>query len=122
MTSRYGDYVVAFYDANGVFIGYFAEDPSSGGYPYISDSTRQASTLNKEAAIKEAEGSFTCTYYGFWNVDSAVIGKLQINKEFVLTRRNYKDVNRQREVQKRLEEIAKLQEEIDQIKGEIKGE
>ena len=115
--SRYGEYVVAYFDEEGKFLGYYAEDSHSGGYPYIADSTRQAVTMTEDRAQKTAEESFKFPYSNFHLVHSCVVGKLEIPNGMVIRRDTYEEQRRQREIKQRLEEIVRLQGEIRELEG-----
>ena len=115
--SKYGEYVVAYFDEEGKFLGYYAEDSHSGGYPYIADSTRQAVTMTEDRALKTAEESFKFPYSDFHLVHSCVTGKLEILNGTVVRRDTYEEQRRQREIKQRLEEIVRLQEEIRVLEG-----
>lgn len=115
--SKYGEYVVAYFDEEGKFLGYYAEDSHSGGYPYIADSTRQAVAMTEDRALKTAEESFKFPYSSFHLVHSCVTGKLEIPNGTVIRRDTYEEQRRQREIKQRLEEIVRLQEEIRALEG-----
>lgn len=115
--SKYGEYVVAYFDEEGKFLGYYAEDSHSVGYPYISDSTRQAVAMTEDRALKTAEESFKFPYSNFHLVHSCVTGKLEIPNGTVIRRDTYEEQRRQREIKQRLEEIVRLQGEIRELEG-----
>ena len=117
--SEYDEYVVAFFDEEGKFLGYYAEESDSGGYPfpYIADSIRQAVTMTEDWALKTAEESFKFPYNPFNLVHSCVTGKLEIPNGTVIRRDTYEEQCRQREIKQRLEEIVRLQEEIRALEG-----
>lgn len=109
------EYVIAYFTAEGKFLGYYAEDSHSGGYPYISESTRQAVTMTEDRAMRTAEESFNFPYSNFDQVESCVVGKFEIPNAQVLRRSTYKDQRKQREIDERMNKIRELQREIAQL-------
>lgn len=115
--TKYGDYVIAYFDANGKFLGYYGEDSHSGGYPYITDSTRQAVAMSEDRALKTAEESFRYPYSKFNEVYSCVFGKFEIPNGKVVRRDTYEFERRQREIEQRKNQILALQREIEELQG-----
>ena len=108
------------FDAEGNFLGYYGEDSHSGGYPYITDSTRQAVTMSEDRALKIAEESFRYPYsiYSKFNqVHSCVFGKFEIPNGKVVRRDTYEFERRQREIEQRKNQILELQREIEELQG-----
>lgn len=112
------EFVIGYYDAEGNFLGYYAEDSHSGGYPYIASSTMQAVAMEEAKAVKTAEDSFSFPYSGFDKVDTLVVGKLIITENHVLLRRTFKDQKKAREIAERLAQIDQLQREIEELSQE----
>ena len=113
--TKYGDYVIAYFDANGKFLGYYGEDSHSGGYPYIINSTYQAVAMSEEHALKTAEESFRYPYSKFNEVYSCVFGKFEIPNGQVVRRDTYELERRNREIAQRKNQILELEREIEEL-------
>ena len=109
------EFSIEYYDKEGNFLGYYAEDSHSGGYPYIATSTRQAEVMTEAKAIKTAEDSFNFPYSNFDEVDTCVVGKFILSEHTVLLRSTFKDQKKAREIAERREQIERLQREIEMI-------
>ena len=109
------EFVIGYYDEEGKFLGYYAEDSHSGGYPYIANSSMQAMVMEEAKAVKTAEDSFNFPYSEFNKIDTLVVGKFIISENHVMMRRTFKDQKAARQIAERREQIERLQREIETI-------
>lgn len=121
MSAALDKYSVAMYDVTGGFMGFYAVDHTSGGNPYISQSTRQAEPMAKSTALIAAEQVFELEFKDFKRVETCVVGRFIIAEEHTLQRSNYKEAKNQREIARRQAEIERLQNEIQQLSQEQVG-
>lgn len=113
-------YYIAFFNANGKFLGYYGEDSHSGGYPWLPDRIEQARSKNYNDAIAIAEDAFNWTYYGYKDVAKSQVIVMERVAKQTYTRNQVAAQKKAREIAEREEKIRILQEEIDQLhKGKV---
>ena len=106
-------YYIAFFDADGKFIGYYGEDSHSGGYPWMPDRIEQARAKDYDDAIAIAEDAFNWNYYGYANVAKSQVVVMERVAKMTYTRNQVASQKKAREISEREEKIRILQEEIE---------
>lgn len=110
-------YYVMFFDKDGNHIGYYGTDANSGGYPWIPDSIDQATQFSDyDSALTIAEKCYFYGYYDYKNIHKATICELILAPKFSTERETVKKQIADRKIKEKLEKIAMLQKEVEDIK------
>lgn len=120
-------YYVMFFDKDGKHIGYYGTDIHSGGYPCIPGRINQATQFSDyDSALAIAEGCYSYGCYSYGNYDyndihKATICELTLTPKFSTERETVKKQIADRKIKEKLEKIAMLQKEVEDIKKTCKS-